>query len=121
MNTAFVPLIAGLWAAIQIVYASAKITNERRQIILSGKIGAEPVTLEHRKLILYCDWVPMTIMIITVCIIYAIILMAVPAFFEEDLGIALVCYAASSIPGVGAMAFAVAAVFEYRLMCKTLA
>jgi hypothetical protein len=51
----------GVWTATNAVINGAVAANERRDTVLLGYVKDRPLTYEHRELILYNDWLPMTV------------------------------------------------------------
>src|ERR1700686_4040811 len=54
-----VSICLAVWAATSALMTGSKLVNERRDVVVIGKLKNEPLTREHRALILYSDWVPM--------------------------------------------------------------
>jgi hypothetical protein len=51
----------GIWTATNAVVNGAVAANERRDTVLLGHVKDRPLTYQHRELILYNDWLPMTV------------------------------------------------------------
>lgn len=51
-----IALVAALWAGCNTAATSYQRLIERRNVILTGKIGAEKISLELRQHMLVCDW-----------------------------------------------------------------
>ncbi|MBY3247434.1 hypothetical protein [Rhizobium laguerreae] len=114
-------IVAGLWAATNVVLVASQALNERRDTVLSGYIKDRQLSIKHRRLIMMNDWLPMTVATGIACVIFCGLLLASPAIFDLDLGKAVICYSLSSIPVIGAVSLLYGALHEYRLMNEVLA
>jgi hypothetical protein len=53
--------IIGIWAATNFVFTAMKMINERRDAILLGSLDKQTLTPEHKRIMLYSDWLPMLV------------------------------------------------------------
>jgi hypothetical protein len=114
-------IVAGLWAATNVVFVASQALNERRDTVLSGYIKDRQLSIKHRRLIMMNDWLPMTVATGIACVIFCGLLIASPTIFGLNLGKAVICYTLSSIPVIGAASLLYGALYEYRLMNEVLA
>ncbi|RUM21517.1 hypothetical protein EFD56_03275 [Rhizobium phaseoli] len=114
-------IVAGLWAATNVVFVASQALNERRDTVLSGYNKDRQLSIKHRRLIMMNDWLPMTVATGIACVIFCGLLLASPTIFGLRLGKAVICYALSSIPIIGAASLLYGALHEYRLMNEVLA
>jgi hypothetical protein len=77
-NTAMIAIGLALWTATGTVISSAKIINERRDIVISGYDGSRKLDKPHRKLIMRNDWAPMAFVMGYLSLCVAIFLLAIP-------------------------------------------
>jgi hypothetical protein len=68
----------GVWTATNVVFASIKICNERRDAVLLGTLDKALLTRRHKVLIVYSDWLPMFVGVGLLCIGASATLAALP-------------------------------------------
>src|SRR6266567_3957854 len=59
---------AAIWAATNAVLGGSKTTNERRDAVITGFLGSQKLTQDHRHLILWNDWAPMVCCLGLLCL-----------------------------------------------------
>ena len=71
-------MVAGIWAALNTLVSAYKVINDKRDVIISGKFEGESINLEHRRLMLVNDWIPLKFGIAIVSLIFAFALFSIP-------------------------------------------
>ncbi len=64
----FVATVVGSWAMASTVFSISEIMNKRRDAVIVGAFEGNPLTKEHKQLILRCDWLPMAAGLIFICL-----------------------------------------------------
>jgi hypothetical protein len=55
------PIAVAVWGTTNTVFNAVNTMNERRDTIITGYIKENELTVEHKRLILYSDWLPMAV------------------------------------------------------------
>lgn len=110
-----------VWAGTTALLNGANVINERRDVVLVGKLKDEPLTPEHRRVILYSDWLPMTLGIGVLSLGAIAALIILPCVFMNGE------WYASGLSFVGLLMFVVfgsfhvfGSVAEFRMMKRVL-
>src|SRR5690242_5689365 len=74
---------AAVRAATKTVLDAAKASNKRRDTVILGTIKKEPLTKEHRQLIMYNDWLPISVGAAILCLTAAVVLVALPWYVQN--------------------------------------
>lgn len=114
-------VVAAVWAATNVVLSASEIINRRRDLVLTGKLDGTNLTRDHRGMILWHDWMPLTAATGLTCLIFASLLLAAPKLlgFRRS-SAAWICYGLSAIPAIGALSLLAGAVSEFQLMTEVL-
>jgi hypothetical protein len=73
----------GAWTATNVVFTAIKMINERRDAIILGYLDKQPLTPEHKRLLLYTDWLPMWLGLAALMIVGSIALVTLPKWIVE--------------------------------------
>jgi len=71
-------MVAGIWAALNTLVSAYKVINDKRDVIITGKYEGESISLEHRRLMLVNDWIPLKFGIAIASLIFAFALFSIP-------------------------------------------
>lgn len=114
-------VVAAVWAATNVVLSASEIINRRRDLVLTGKLDGTNLTREHREMIPWHDWMPLTAATGLTCLIFAGLLLVAPSLlgFRRS-NAAWICYGLSSIPAIGAFSLMAGAVCEFQLMTEVI-
>lgn len=121
-DLATIAVIGGaVWAATSGLLGGAKVINERRDVVLIGKIKDQALSREHRSLILYSDWLPMTIGVVTLVLGAMATVIVLPWLFMDvnRYSIGLSALGGVALLVIGGLNVG-GAVVEFRLMRRTL-
>lgn len=117
----------GAWTATNVVFSTIKLINERRDAILLGYLDKQPLTPEHKRLLLYTDWLPMWVGLAALMIVGSITLVTLWSWVPDvGLGHSVNRFitVASIVGGVLALLATTYAVYqsfdEFRQMKKAL-
>jgi len=122
IDTTLLAVVGGFWAATNIVFSTSKISNERRDIVITGRLDGVDISPSHRRLIIWSDWVPMTITNAVICVFFGIFLVVLPNIYSLTIsgwGV-FVCYLFAIIPFLGAFVFAIGGLGEYQTMVNAI-
>jgi hypothetical protein len=110
-----------VWTATNAVLNGAKIINERRDVVLTGKIKGEVLTREHKQAILYNDWLPTSVGVWSLSLggIMAVIILPWLVMERQWYSIALSLIGCFAFLTVGVWN-AVGGIAEFRLMKRSL-
>jgi VIT1/CCC1 family predicted Fe2+/Mn2+ transporter len=72
-----------VWTATSALLNGAKLINERRDVVLVGKLKDQALTREHRRIILYSDWLPMTFGVGLLCLGAILAVTVLPWLFMD--------------------------------------
>lgn len=112
---------ASAWAASNAFMTGTKLINERRHAVILGKLKDHPLTPEHKRLILYSDWLQMQFGIGLLLIVAIGAWIVLPWLFVEKFWNAFWL----SVPGAFALIavgcpFVIGGVAEFRLMKRSI-
>jgi hypothetical protein len=65
----FVATAVGAWGMAHIVFSVNEIMNGRRDAVILSALEGEPLTKDHKLLILQCDWLPMAAGLLVILLI----------------------------------------------------
>jgi hypothetical protein len=117
--TQFVAPIVSLWVIHNAIFSSARFVNEMRETVISGWYEGQPITREHRRVIL-ADWRLCIWATIAVCLIFAAIVLTVSITLSDDLLILLIGVAIACYPVICAGGFAKCSIADRKLMVKAI-
>jgi nitrate/nitrite transporter NarK len=114
-------MVAGIWAALNTLVSAYKVVNDKRDVIVTGIYEGEQLTLEHRRLMLVNDWIPLKFGVAIASLIFAFALFAIPylASNPNEWLIALSYFAAFG-PFVSFIAFSILGWRDYRFIKRCL-
>ena len=110
-------LLGAFWAGTSALFSGVTYVTQARDKILLGKSDQTRLSKQHRKRILYADWLPMRLALAGVSLVLAVIIFSLPSITEkpELSGIALVT---GIVPVCGFLNFLVVGVFEFLSMAR---
>jgi hypothetical protein len=115
-------LVASIWAAVNTVIAGYNAVNGTRDRILTGCTDeGTPMTLEHRKLSLRNDWIPMKTGIALISLMFGLFLIFLPSMAEGVSELQMICRIAAVVPFFSFATFFVLGINDYRVMHRVLA
>lgn len=112
-------LIAAIWAAFNAIVTVYKVLNETRDQILLGTVDRMPLTIQHRRLMLYNDWVPLQFSVAVVSAMFGIAIIMIPqaaADSADSRWFSSVCYVASALPILNGFAFLACGFKDFRFL-----
>ena len=119
----FASIIAFLWSSLSMIFSALKQINDKRDLIISGYFNGQPLSVEHRRLILKKDWLPLHISIAWRSIVFVIIIAVIPKFMtpsDNSFWIYFVDYLTLSIPFSTFIAVLVSTKKEYYYILSVL-
>lgn len=114
-------MVAGIWAALNTLVSVYKVVNDKRDVIITGTYEDTQLTLEHRRLMLVNDWIPLKFGVAMASLIFTFALFAIP-YLSADPNPWLVwlSYGAALGPFVSFIAFSVLGLRDYRFIKRCL-
>jgi hypothetical protein len=88
-------LIVALWASLSAKATAFENINKRRDIILTGKIGTDELTLEHLRLIYESDWRPLAWGTTIASALFGLAVVLIPFLIADTVDrrlVAIVCW-----------------------------
>ena len=115
-------LLTAFWAGTSAVLSGMKLLAERRDAVVTGKLGPADIDLVDRGRILRSDWVPLRLALGLVSAMLGVIMVSLPqlAMPTPDV-LRNICWIAALVPFSGAGYFVVYGVSEYRYLSGLLA
>jgi hypothetical protein len=115
-------MVAGIWAALNTLVSVYKVVNDKRDVIVTGTYEGEQLTLEHRRLMLVNDWIPLKFGVAMASLIFAFALFAIPYLSAEPSPwLVWLSYLAALGPFMSFIAFSVLGFRDYRFIKRCLA
>ncbi|HEX8364719.1 MAG TPA: hypothetical protein VF603_05480 [Allosphingosinicella sp.] len=118
--TQLIAPVVSLWVIHNAIFSSARVVNEMRETVISGRYDREPIAPDHSDCIL-SDWELCILATIGVCLIFVIILCAISYELSERLPVWWIGYAIAVYPLLCAGGFAKCAWGDRRLMKAAIA
>ena len=81
--TTVLSVLGATWAGMFPVLKVVEINNSKRDLVLNINKDGERLTVDHRKMLLYCDFVPIWFGILIFLVIYAGAFLALPFIVEQ--------------------------------------
>jgi hypothetical protein len=73
-----------IWTSLTTTFSAYNQINAERNIIIMGKIGSDKISLEHRKILYYNDWVPLMTGLIVRSLIFCILIFFMPFMAQKE-------------------------------------
>jgi hypothetical protein len=118
--TLFVSIVGELWVSVNIGFLGAQITNERRDVVMTGYDGKSRLSIRHRRLMLINDWLPMTLANGFTCLAMAISIIVLPFIVDVLSFSRFYSIIAALPPGLGSISLLGGAFYEYQTMDEIL-
>jgi hypothetical protein len=122
--SAITSLAVALWAAYTASNNGFKYLNEIRDNILCGSDGKRSFTQEHRKIMLYCDWLPMMLVLSGMLAAFVVIIWSVPEFVGPNQKtlplLKILCLSTSLVPLFVSVGNFVWGLIEFRRMTRAI-
>ena len=114
-------MVAAVWAAFNTLVSAYKVVNDKRDVIITGRYEGEEISLEHRRLLLVNDWIPLKFGVAVISLVFAFALVAIP-FLSANPSPWLVALsiAAALGPFASFLAFTILGYRDYRYLRRTL-
>jgi len=114
-------MVAAIWAALNTLVSAYKAVNDKRDVSITGKYEGQVISLQHRRLMLVNDWIPLKLGVAVTSLIFAFALVAIP-FLSASPSPWLVALsiAAALAPFASFLAFLILGLRDYRYLRKTL-
>lgn len=116
-------LLAAFWAGTSALIAGIKQLSDTRDKVVVGVTDGVKMSVEHRRRLLYYDWVPLRLALAAISLILALIIGSLPQLAGEDSikpGLPLVCYITALVPFGGFLNFIVFGIAEWLFMKREL-
>jgi len=119
--TVIFALLTAFWAGTSAVLTGMKLLAERRDAVVTGKLGSADINVQVRRRILRSDWVPLRLALGLVSAMLAVIIAALPQFVSPPVAILqFICWVAAVVPLSGAAYFILYGASEYLYLERLL-
>ena len=82
--TLLLAVAGALWGAFNVLASTQKQLNDMRNVIVIGKVGSDPVSLQFRKHMLNNDWVPGWLLVSLLSFAFGLMILLAPLLAPED-------------------------------------
>lgn len=114
-------IVAGIWAALNTLVSAYQVVNDKRDVIVTGVYKGERLSLDHRRLMLRNDWIPLKFGVALTSLIFALILFAIPQLAQTpDAWMMRVSYVAALAPFFSFLGFGALGISDYRFIKNAL-
>ena len=114
-------MVAGIWAALNTLVSAYKVVNDKRDTIITGKFEGQDLSLEHRRLLLVNDWIPLKFGVAIASLIFAFALFSIPYLSSQPSPwLVTLSLIAAFGPLASFLAFSILGIRDYRYLRKTL-
>jgi hypothetical protein len=112
-----VVLVVAFWTGATAIIQGFKVVNDRRDVILTGFFERKPMTLEHRRVSFWNDWVPLKLGLGFASLIYAFVVVVIVELVTEKAAQARpAAYAVASIGVLSAAGFLILGWRDFRFI-----
>jgi hypothetical protein len=73
-----------IWTSLTTTFSAYNQINSERNIIIMGKIGNDKISLDHRKILYYNDWVPLMKGLIVRSFIFCVLIFFMPFMAQKE-------------------------------------
>lgn len=114
-------IVAAIWAALNTIVSAYRVVNARRDIIITGVLEGEKLSLEHRRLLFRNDWLPLKFGVALASLLFTIVLLLVPQLTATQIAsVRVVSYLAALGPLGSFIGFGILGLSDYRFIRRTL-
>jgi hypothetical protein len=114
--------IAGLWGIHNAIFSSAAFVNKMRETVITGAYEGQTLTRTHQRAI-FIDWVLCMLAVVTVCLIFAGVVLAVALTLAAAADAKLMKWAGIAIaayPAICAILFSICSIADALLMLEAI-
>ena len=83
-TTVLLTLIGATWAAFNVLITTQKQLSDMRNVMVIGKVGNDPVSLQFRRHMLHNDWIPTLIEVTFISLAFGLIIFLAPLLVPEQ-------------------------------------
>ena len=122
LKDVLVAIGVAFWAGAAAVIQGFKVVNDRRDVILTGRFEKEQMTMDHRRVSFWNDWVPLKVGIGLCSLAYAFLAFTIPAWVtpEHRDTVRLLAYGVGVLGILSAAGFIGLGYRDYRYICSVL-
>ena len=114
-------LLTAFWAGTNAVFSGMKLLLERRDAVVTGKLGSTQIDRAARFRILRSEWLPIRLALGLVSAMLGIIIAALPRLASPSSDtFQLICWLAAIVPFAGAGYFVLFGAMEYAYLRRLL-
>jgi hypothetical protein len=83
-STLLLAVAGALWAAFNVLISTQKQLNDMRNVIVIGKVGSDPVSVQFRRHMLNNDWIPAWLAVSLLSFVFGLMILVAPLLAPEE-------------------------------------